>query len=360
MTPLHTRRRYGITLAALLGVVPAQVARGQTAFDAPPNLAQAWTLTPGVIQFNLLHRFWLGPPPSRKLLNSPTLSVAIGWNNAITTGMNYATSSEIATSRPNELELFGRAAVVRQVRGSPVDLFVQGGYNTASESVDGQFLLARMVGPLRAVAAMGVLGEAFEEGLTRVTVGGGATLQLASFIGITGDLVSLTDRRDEEDVAWSAGLMVGVRGTPHTLSLHASNVASRTVQGMARGSGRTRYGFEYTIPVNLTRRRAGTSRPATPIQVTDRATGDTVWIDIRGMRFTQDRVEVAQGTTVVWRNRDPLTHTVTREDEQIHSGDIEPGATWSMTFTTSGRFSYHCTPHPFMRGEVIVRPSRSN
>lgn len=36
-------------------------------------------------------------------------------------------------------------------------------------------------------------------------------------------------------------------------------------------------------------------------------------------------------------------------------GPIEPGERRSLTFTRAGTFPFHCTPHPFMRGLIVVR-----
>ncbi|WP_089612118.1 plastocyanin/azurin family copper-binding protein [Dehalobacterium formicoaceticum] len=31
------------------------------------------------------------------------------------------------------------------------------------------------------------------------------------------------------------------------------------------------------------------------------------------------------------------------------------GASYSYTFNETGTFEYHCSPHPFMTGKVIVK-----
>ena len=77
--------------------------------------------------------------------------------------------------------------------------------------------------------------------------------------------------------------------------------------------------------------------------------------EIRAMRFTQDRIEIAAGTTIRWTNNDQLQHSVTANDGSWDSGLINPGATWSHTFTQPGEYAFHCTPHPFMKGVVVVR-----
>jgi plastocyanin len=72
---------------------------------------------------------------------------------------------------------------------------------------------------------------------------------------------------------------------------------------------------------------------------------------------------VAPGTTVTWRNNDSVFHTATSgssngtvgtPDGTFDSGEIQPGATFSFTFEEAGEFEYHCTPHPWMQGKIVV------
>ena len=82
-------------------------------------------------------------------------------------------------------------------------------------------------------------------------------------------------------------------------------------------------------------------------------------VDVKSLRFAKGRIEIEVGTTVEWRNRDPLAHSVTADSGAFDSGEIGPEARWSYTFTTPGTFSYHCTPHPHMKATVVVRPKSS-
>ena len=75
---------------------------------------------------------------------------------------------------------------------------------------------------------------------------------------------------------------------------------------------------------------------------------------IRNISYMQPKITVAVGTTVEWTNADPLAHTVTAADKSFDSGLIQPGKTYRHTFTKAGTFNFHCTPHPFMKGVVVV------
>jgi plastocyanin len=71
--------------------------------------------------------------------------------------------------------------------------------------------------------------------------------------------------------------------------------------------------------------------------------------------FRPARLVVEAGTTVMWTNGGQVVHTVTAEDGSFDSGAIESGARREIRFARPGSYAFHCTPHPFMRGEVVVR-----
>jgi plastocyanin len=64
---------------------------------------------------------------------------------------------------------------------------------------------------------------------------------------------------------------------------------------------------------------------------------------------------VSTGTTVSWLNSDNTTHTSTSDGNQWSSGDIPPGGRYNFTFTSAGRFTYHCQIHPNMIGTIVVQ-----
>jgi plastocyanin len=177
-------------------------------------------------------------------------------------------------------------------------------------------------------------------------------------------VASLTDRGPGERVAWAAGVSLAIPHTPHTLSLHATNTNNATLQSASRGTGETRYGFEFTIPVTLSRYFGG-RRPVPdtarqpPAPETGRPPGaggrDSITAVVQDFMFRPARLEIAAGTTVVWTNGGQVLHTVTAEDGSFDSGPIEAGERRAITFSRPGAFTFHCTPHPFMRGEIVVR-----
>jgi len=342
------------SLVVALALLRASAAAAQSTLDTPANLAGAWVATPGIVQFNLVHRFDVSPAPVRKLNNTPTLLVALSVTPWASAGFAYGSNSDLVSAFPNEWELFGRVAPLREAAGAPLDATLQGGYNVAARSADFGLTVARRIGRLRLLATGALLSSAFDSGRTRWIAGGGATFRLRPSLALAADVAGLTDRRAAEDLTWSAGLQVGVPASPHSLSLHVTNVGTRTLQGLARGSNRTRVGFEYTIPIPLRRHaRRGSERGA--MESVEPGPDRVVRIDIRQLAFEHARIEVPAGTTIEWINRDPLAHTVTADDGTFDSGFVQPGAAWKHGFEQPGTYTYYCTPHPFMKGVIVVR-----
>jgi len=61
--------------------------------------------------------------------------------------------------------------------------------------------------------------------------------------------------------------------------------------------------------------------------------------------------------TVIWTNDEELdiTHTVTSDEGIWDSGLFGKGEKFIYTFNQEGVFSYHCIPHPWMKGSVSVK-----
>lgn len=66
-------------------------------------------------------------------------------------------------------------------------------------------------------------------------------------------------------------------------------------------------------------------------------------------------ITVKAGTKVTWTNDDDVAHTVTADDGTFDSGFFDAGRSWSFTFARPGTYAYHCLPHPWMKGTVVVQ-----
>lgn len=79
--------------------------------------------------------------------------------------------------------------------------------------------------------------------------------------------------------------------------------------------------------------------------------------DLTFWHFDPAEVTVPVGSTVVWVNQGKQEHTVTSDSgsgEKFDSGYKKSGTSWQRVFSRPGRFSYHCVPHPWMKGTVVV------
>ena len=322
----------------------------------------------GTVQFNFVHRFQRSGAPERKISNTPTFMTAIGLPLRSMVGFNYATNSALSPRYPNEWEFLVRVAVLSELVGDRVDLSAQAGYNLSAEGIDAELSVAKLVGPVRLLAAGRSLTDPFASG-RELAAAGGVALRLSRFLSIGGDVATVFGRPAArvEEAAWSAGVHVAIPNTPHSLSLHATNANTATLQGMSRGGETTRYGFEFTVPITLARyfgRGKPEPAPGQPAPVAPppsapegaQRAGRTVRAAMKNLAFLPQRLEITAGTTVAWKNDDPLDHTVTAADKSFDSGLIRSGATWSRTFTQPGTYQLTCTPHPHMRVTVIVRP----
>jgi plastocyanin len=81
--------------------------------------------------------------------------------------------------------------------------------------------------------------------------------------------------------------------------------------------------------------------------------GSTIVV-IQKFAFGPADVRVRAGERVTWINCDVDTHTSTADGGQWASPPLAPGTAFTQAFPGAGDFPYHCEPHPFMTGRVIV------
>lgn len=363
-----------LVLVAVAALAPSTLP-AQSVLERPPNMAGTWTGSPGTVYFNFMHRFAASDDDSRRVSNSPTFLVGAALGGDLFAGFRYASASPLVVGIPNEWELLGRWGALDQSDGGPVDLTLQGGYNLAAESLDGELALARdFAGRLRLLAGARVFSRAFDEDETRGAWTVGATLRLTEHVALAGDYAEMFDAAEGEDAAWSAGLQLAIPYTPHTLSLHASNAATTTLQGASVGPIDARWGFEFTVPLTLSRYfgsgDGGADSGAAPAPTPGARVAAEVGMTNR-LGFTPATVTIQVGETVRWTNTSDIVHTVTADPEKaadpsrvslpegaatFDSGNLAPGEVFEYTFTVAGEYDYICIPHELagMVGKVIV------
>ncbi len=79
-------------------------------------------------------------------------------------------------------------------------------------------------------------------------------------------------------------------------------------------------------------------------------------VTIQNFAFSPANITVKAGTKVTWTNNDSVAHTVTETDGKTGpaSSDVNPGETYSFTFSTPGTYQYYCSIHQSMLGTVVV------
>ena len=71
--------------------------------------------------------------------------------------------------------------------------------------------------------------------------------------------------------------------------------------------------------------------------------------------FKPAQLTIAAGTKVTWVNKGKKAHTVVSNDKLFDSGLVNVGEQFSYSFNTPGTYSIHCSPHPKMLGQIIVK-----
>lgn len=121
------------------------------------------------------------------------------------------------------------------------------------------------------------------------------------------------------------------------------------------------------------------SHMVTMTQTTTTPSGSSsnIEISIENFAYGPAQLTIPVGTTITWINKDQVGHTVTEgspdavkpanqrgfDSSNAAQGKnelIQPGQSWSFTFTKPGTYDYYCIPHPYMRGRITVLPTGSS
>lgn len=377
--PAAYRLRRTLALAALLaaGTLPISAAplSAQPLTQRTPNLAGTWTSSPRVLHFQFSHRFRIVGGDADitdlfgdgELVNYPTFDLSLGLFRGALAGVRYSSNSAGARLS-NEWQPYLKFAPLRGVGDGRLSVSLLGAWNGANQSLDGELAAETRAGPLLFSAAVRGFSDLFDlpAGVDdeALAVAGGLGIEINRYVSLSGDVADLV-AGPEGDLAWSAGLNVGIPFTPHTLSLLVTNVTSGTLQGASAGSGtflpggnEVFWGFEFTVPFSGFARWGRIFDPdepgREPAEGGPEAGRRVVEVEISGLSFGEAELRIPAGTTVRWVNRDPVAHTATSEEGVWESPLIGPGETFEQDFDRPGEYRYYCVPHPFMRAAIIV------
>jgi plastocyanin len=165
-------------------------------------------------------------------------------------------------------------------------------------------------------------------------------------------------------------------GAPSLVATERQTATNITVDGEKVPEQSGVYRFEVTFPVAGTWKWHVTLLPfdgltAFPsLQVeqgatsaTPAANGDTKpsgadsEVSLEAMMFVPSRLEVTAGTAVTWTNNDTVPHQVASPDslDFEDSAMLDPGESYTFTFTEPGEYKIICGPHPTMGMLMVVR-----
>jgi plastocyanin len=348
-------RPIGPFLAILAAAFPGAAA-AQSTLDQPPLLPETWTGIPWSLELRIM------PVLARDTVASgfvadPSLRAALPLPRGFVFELGYAPQPEDTHGR-HAAETALRVTPLRQPAGGLVDLALEARLETVSGTGAATVTAGRWLGPLRLLASARAFGGRGHD--PRLAAGAGIVWHPAPGrlpIAIAGDATTVTDREAGERTAWSAGAHIGLPYTAHTLAVFATN-AGTTLAGRASGTDRTRVGIQLTTHLPLGR-VLGLYAPrdvaAQAVRTPQHDPTTTTTVAIREYRFDADRIEIPAGTAVRWINHDAVVHTASADDGAWGSGAIPHTQTWRAVFHEPGIYTYHCGPHPYMRGVIIVR-----
>ena len=327
-----------------------------------PNLGGTWVGEPGVVQFNFLHRFYVYPGSAGHfVVNYPTFTIATGVVDRVAVGGLFATRSPAGSDRnagsQNETAVFARWRAVGGVEGSSgLHIALTPAYDFLAQSVDGEVSVDYTFGALTVEGAARIMSKPLgASGGARASFGGGAAARLTRYIAGSADVGSVVN--PTVLAAWSAAIQILIPNSPHSFAFEVSNTIASTIQGNSIGFSQRLYGFEFTIPLHLKRFRELFHRASSPMATGDVGAPVAATVAIGAMKFSADTVVISAGQAVRWNNADPLGHTIRFDPAsgEASSDLIAANGSYTHRFDRTGTYAYHCTPHPFMKGVVVVK-----
>ena len=107
--------------------------------------------------------------------------------------------------------------------------------------------------------------------------------------------------------------------------------------------------------ISLTRRSLGIFAVAAatlPLH-SGAARAEDIAVHIDNFTFEPKDLTVKVGSTVTWKNRDDIPHTVVCAGK-FRSKTLDTDDSFTFTFTSAGDYKYFCSLHPHMTGMIKV------
>ena len=170
----------------------------------------------------------------------------------------------------------------------------------------------------------------------------------------------LSKNDDNKTVLASLALMLLSLSVASSIAISAPHYASAqgvTGQGGGYATNATMMGASNATNATATGASGGNTTTSSVSIVSGASTLTTD-------AYSPNPIQVSVGTTVTWTNNDSQPHTVTsgsngQPDNKFNSSPnftplLNPGQTFSFTFTEEGEYPYFCLLHPNMVGTVNV------
>ena len=114
------------------------------------------------------------------------------------------------------------------------------------------------------------------------------------------------------------------------------------------------------MPIEQTAHGAGAIRfvrigDAPAADDTPAAAADGKRVVVDNFSFTPATAAVPVGTTVTWTNHDDIPHNVVSPEQTFKSPVLDTDEMFSHKFEAAGTYTYYCSIHPRMTGQVVVR-----
>jgi Icc protein len=99
-----------------------------------------------------------------------------------------------------------------------------------------------------------------------------------------------------------------------------------------------------------------------PIAITDlplenavaAAAADARQVVVDNFSFSPAAATVPVGATVIWTNRDDVPHNIVSTEKKFASPVLDTDQQFSHRFEAPGKYSYYCSLHPRMTGQIVV------
>ena len=111
------------------------------------------------------------------------------------------------------------------------------------------------------------------------------------------------------------------------------------------------------VALAMPKSKSGNSTKAMDMSSSLASAVSTNAVSIKNYMFSPMTIRVKAGTTVTWTNDDGVHHNVVADQMSSSAPNgqlIGQDEKYSFTFTKPGTYTFHCAPHPYMHGTVIV------